>query len=218
MRDRRLVIGGIAAAAALVAALCAAAALGAFRSDAERARDVVGELMESYVVPVADESGKEPEGAAWPAADYGDAATMETLTRYGVDADSWRRHCLGNLSYEVGEATVEGDVARVSVTVTNASLSSAVTAAGADFSSFSQTQEAEDAYAQGGRAALFGKLVDYVYAHLDANESPVTTTVDVPCAKGEDGTWSAQVGGNEAFFSALYGGSNVIAGLAAATE
>lgn len=218
MRDRRLVIGGAAAAVVLVVALCVAAALGAFRSDAERARDAVSQLMEGYVVPVADEDGKEPEDAAWPAADYGDAATMEALTRYGVDADAWRRHCLGNLSYEVGEATVDGDAATVPVTITNASLSSAVTAAGADFSSFSQTQEAEDAYAQGGRAALFAKLVDYVYAHLDANDSPVTTTVDVPCAKGGDGAWSAQVGGSEAFFSALYGGSNVIAGLAAAAE
>lgn len=218
MRDRRLVIGGVAAGVVLVAVLCVAAALGAFRSDSERAKEVVGQLMESYVVPVADEGGEGPEDAAWPADDYGDASTMETLTRYGVDADEWHRHCLGNLTYEVGEATVEGDSATVSVAITNASLSAAVTAAGADYSSFSQTQEAEDTYAQGGRAALFAKLVGYVYAHLDANESPVTTTVEVPCAKGEDGTWSAQVGGNEAFFSALYGGSNVIAGLAAAAE
>ncbi len=216
MRNRRLVLVGIAAAVVVAVALGVAFALGAFRSDAERARDSVTALMESYVVPVPDEEGNEPDDAAWPADDYGDAATMEALGTYGVDADEWHRHCLKNLSYEVGEAAVEGDTATVSVIVTNASLSAATEVAGAEFSTFSSTQEAEDVYAQGGKAALFDSLVQRVYAHLDANESPVTTTVDVPCAKGEDGTWTPQVGGNEAFFSALYGGSNVIAGLAPA--
>lgn len=216
MRNRRLVLVGIAAAAVVAVALGVAFALGAFRSDAERARDAVTALMESYVVPVPDEEGNEPDDAAWPAEDYGDAATMEKLGTYGVDADEWHRHCLKNLSYEVGEATVEGDAATVSVSVTNASLSAAAEAAGAEFSTFSSTQEAEDVYAQGGKAALFDNLVQRVYAHLDANESPVTTTVDVACAKGEDGAWTPQVGGSEAFFSALYGGSNVVAGLAPA--
>ena len=216
MRDRRIVLIGVGAAVVIAAVLGVMAALGVFRSDADRARDAVTELMESYVVPVPDDEGNVPEDAAWPAADYGDAATMEKLEGYGVDADEWRRHCLRNLSFEVGEASVEDGSGTVGVTITNTSLASALEAAGADFSSFSATQEAEDAYAQGGRAALFEDLVERVYQHLDANESPVTTTVDVPCSRGEDGTWSAQIGGNEAFFSALYGGSNVIVGLGAA--
>ena len=215
MRDRRLVLAGICAAVVVAAVLGLMAALGVFRTDADRACDAVGSLMESYVVPVPGDDGDDPEDAAWPAEDYGDAATMEVLEGYGVNADEWRRHCLGNLSYEMGEARVDGASGAVSITITNTSLSAALEAAGADFASFSDSQEAEDAYAQGGRAALFEDLVDRVYQHLDANESPVTTTVDVPCAKGEDGTWKAQVAGNEAFFSALYGGSNVIAGLAA---
>ena len=216
MRNRRLVVVGIAVAVVAVVALGCAFALGAFRSDAERARDAVTALMESYVVPVPDEEGAEPEDTAWPADDYGDASTMGTLGTYGVDEDEWRRHCLGNLAYEVGEATAEGDAASVDVTITNASLAAAVEAAGSEFSSFSSTPEAEDVYAQGGKAALFDNLVQRVYAHLDANESPVTTTVSVPCARGEDGTWVPQVSGNEAFFSALYGGSNVVSGLAPA--
>lgn len=213
MRNRRLVVVGAAAAVVVVAVIAVAAALGAFRSDADRARDAVSELMESYVVPEADEDGDDPDDAAWPAEDYGDAATMETLETYGVDPDEWRRHCLGNLSYEVGEAAVEGDSAQVSLTVTNTSLSAAVEAAGTEFESFSATEEAEEAYAEGGRSAMFENLVQRVYDHLDANESPVTTTVEVTCAKGEDGDWVAQVSGDEAFFSALYGGSDVIAGL-----
>ena len=216
MRDKRPLLIGIGAAAVLVVALCVAAALGAFRSDAERATDAVTELMESYVVPVADDEGKEPADAAWPAADYGDAATMEALKTFGVNADEWHRHCFKNYSFEAGEASVQDGSGTVSVTVTNESLAAALDAASTDFSAFSATQESEDTYAQGGKAALFDHLVQSVYAYLDANGSPVTTTVDVPCARGEDGTWKPQVAGNEAFFSALYGGSNVIGGLAPA--
>ena len=215
MRRGRLVSGCIFAVVLVAVAVAIASTLGAFRSDAERARDAVAELMASYVVPAADEEGEEPEDAAWPAADYGDAATMETLARFGVDADEWRRHCLKNLTYEVGEAQVDSaaGAATVGVTITNASLSAAVTAAGSDFSAFSQTADAEAAYAQGGRAALFSHLVDSLYAHLDANEAPVTTTVQVSCARDDEGAWTPQVAGSAAFFSALYGGSDVISGL-----
>lgn len=218
MRDRRPILIGAAAAAVAIVALAVAFALGAFRSDAERATDAVTALLESYVVPVAGEDGEEPDDAAWPASDYGDAATMEVLEKYGVSADEWHRHCFGHFSFEVGEASVEDGSGSVSVTVTNASLSAAVQAAGADFTAFSATQEAEDTYAQGGRAGMFANLVQRVYDYLDADEAPVTTTVDVPCAKGEDGSWEPQVSGNAAFFSALYGGSDVINGLAAAAD
>lgn len=217
MRRGRLVSGCIFAVVLVAVAVAIASTLGAFRSDAERARDAVTELMASYVVPVPNEEGEEPEDAAWPADDYGDAATMEALGRFGVDADEWRRHCLGNLTYEVGEAQADSaaGTATVDVTLTNASLSSAVSSAGSDFSAFSQTADAEAAYAQGGRAALFSHLVDSVYAHLDANESPVTTTVQVSCVRDDEGAWIPQVAGDAAFFSALYGGSDVLSGLAA---
>ena len=78
-----------------------------------------------------------------------------------------------------------------------------------------ETADAESAYAQGGRAALFSHLVDSVYAHLDANESPVTTTVQVSCVRDNEGAWIPQVAGDAAFFSALYGGSDVLSGLVA---
>lgn len=211
MRRARVVI---VAGVVVVAALVVAAALGVFRSDARRAADAVEELMAGYVVPVADEDGEEPDDAAWPADDYGDAETMEALERYGVSADEWRRHCLSHLEYEVGEASVEEDSATVPVTVTNASLAAALEAAGADFAAFAETSEAEDAYASGGRAALFSRLVEMVYEHLDANESPVTTTVGVTLTKDDDGSWVPEISGDRGFFSALYGGSDVVGGLA----
>lgn len=217
MRDKRPLIV-VAAVAVVAVALGVAFALGAFRSDEDRAREAVDDLMASYVVPEADEDGEEPEDGAWPADDFGDADTMGVLMAYGVDPEEWHRHCMANLSYQVGDVTAEGDSATASVTMTNASLSAAIDAAGADLTAYAQTQEAEDVYAQGGRAALFSHLVDSLYAHLDANESPVTSTVSVSLSKGDDGTWTPQVAGDEAFFSALYGGSDVIAGLAAAGD
>ena len=189
----------------------------ACKSEADQVKDAASALLESYVVPVPNEDGEEPEDPAWPAADFGDAATMEVLEKYGVFADEWHRHCFKNFSYELGEASVDGESATVDVTVTNTSLSAALDAAGSDFTAFTETQESEDTYAQGGKAALFSHLVDLVYAHLDANESPVTTTISLALTKGDDG-WAANVSGNEEFFSALYGGSNVIAGLAPAEE
>ena len=69
MRNKRLVLAGVALAALVVAGVCVVASLGAFKSDEERARDAVAELMASYVVPVPTEEGEEPEGAAWPADD-----------------------------------------------------------------------------------------------------------------------------------------------------
>lgn len=215
MRRARVVI---VAGVVVVAALAVAAALGVFRSDARRAADAVEELMAGYVVPVADEDGEEPDDAAWPADDYGDAETMEALERYGVSADEWHRHCLAHLEYEVGEASVGEDSATVPVTVTNASLAAALEAAGADFATFAETSEAEDAYASGGRAELFSRLVELVYEHLDANENPVTTTVGVTLTKDDDGTWVPEVSGDRGFFSALYGGSDVVGGLAADGE
>ncbi|MDM8271737.1 hypothetical protein [Thermophilibacter provencensis] len=189
----------------------------ACKSETDQVKDAASALLESYVVPVPNEDGEEPEDPAWPAADFGDAATMEVLEKYGVIADDWHRHCFKNFSYELGEASVDGDSATVDVTVTNTSLSAALDAAGADFTAFTETQDSEDTYAQGGKAALFSHLVDLVYAHLDANENPVTTTVSLALTKGDDG-WAANVSGSEEFFSALYGGSNVIAGLAPVDE
>ena len=204
--------------AAAVAAVVLVVGLSGCKSDAQKASDAVSDVLASYVVPVPDEDGKMPEDPAWPAADFGDAATMEALAPYGVSADEWHEHCFKNFSYEMGEATVDGDTATVSVTVTNTSLAVAVEAAGSDFDAFSKGSDAQDTYKQGGKAALFSKLVSYVYQHLDANESPATTTVDVTCTKDDEGNWVPQVSGNEALFSALYGGSDVVAGLGAAAD
>ena len=141
---------------------------------------------------------------------------MTQLTAYGVRDFEYHEHCFKNYSFEVGDATLDGNSASVSVTVTNQSLSAAADAAASDYKAWAETEESQQAYAESGRQALVDKLVELLYARLDANESPVTTTVAVSLSKDGDGNWS--VDGTPEFFSALYGGSDVINGLAPKAE
>lgn len=201
-------------------ALCVGFGTSGCKSDSDQVKETVTSLLESYVVPVPNEDGEEPEDAAWPAENYGDAATMEALQKYGVSPEDWHRHCFAHFSFEVGDAEVDSSsgTASVAVSVTNASLAVAVDAAGKDFSEYSKTQEAEDAYASGGKAALFDHLVELVYSQLDSSEDLVTTSVTVSCTKDEEGNWVANIAEDKAFFAALYGGSDVISGLSVTEE
>lgn len=196
---------------ALVLALCALALLGtsACKSDKDKVADLVSRTMESYVVRSADDAKGDDKDSVQPV--YGDDTTITQLTAYGVRDYEYHEHCFKNYSYEVGEATVDGDSASVEVTVTNESLSAAADAAASDYETWAAGEEAQQAYASSGRQGLLDKLVELLYARLDANESPVTTTVAVTLSKDSDGNWS--VNGTPEFFSALYGGSNVINGL-----
>ena len=193
----------VSAACALV--LCVLVCLGTVgcKSDKDKVVDLVTHTMESYSVAADDQA-------------YGDDATMTQLTAYGVRDFEYHEHCFKNYSFEVGDATVDGDSASVSVTVTNQSLSAAADAAASDYKAWAETEESQQAYAESGRQALVDKLVELLYARLDANESPVTTTVAVSLSKDGDGNWS--VDGTPEFFSALYGGSDVINGLAPQAE
>lgn len=197
----------------LALTLCIATLLGiaACKSDKDKVTDLVTRTMESYVVAADDaEPKKDDKDAVEPT--YGDDATVTQLTAYGVRDYEYHEHCFKNYSFEVGEATVDGDSATVAVAVTNQSLSAAADAAASDYETWAETDESQQAYADSGRQGLLDKLIEFLYARLDANETPVTTNVSVSLSKDGDGNWS--VNGTSDFFSALYGGSNVIDGLA----
>lgn len=196
---------------------CTLALLGATgcKSDKDKVVDLVTHTMESYSVAADDQAdAKSNKDAVEPI--YGDDATMTQLTAYGVHDFEYHGHCFKNYSFEVGDATVDGNSASVSVTVTNQSLSAAADSAASDYAAWAETEESQQAYAESGRQALVDKLVELLYARLYANESPVTTTVTVSLSKDGDGNWS--VNGTPDFFSALYGGSDVINGLAPQAE
>ncbi len=206
------------AVAAGLLALVLVLGLAACVSNEDGARRAVSDVLDGYVVPADDDQGGTPDDGAWASADFGDDASMRVLQAYGVDPDEWHRHCFSRFSYEMGEVVVDDTSAAVSVTVTNASLIGAVEAAGTDFSAFAQTDEVQTVLQEGGHAALFSQLVQGVYDHLDTDEDLVSTTVSLTCTKGDDGAWTFDPAGNEELFSALYGGSNVLAGLSSVVD
>ena len=168
------------ASAACALVLCVLVCLGTVgcKSDKDKVVDLVTHTMESYSVAADDQAdAKSNKDAVEPT--YGDDVTMTQLTAYGVRDFEYHEHCFKNYSFEVGDATVDGDSASVSVTVTNQSLSAAADAAASDYKAWAETEESQQAYAESGRQALVDKLVELLYARLDANESPVTTTVAV---------------------------------------
>lgn len=190
-------------------------------SDEDNAVAAVSYAMDAYTAPYTEKDGEKgaQEGNEAPAPAYADDATMAQLEAYGVDAGEYRRHALQRMTYEVGECSVadDGASATVQLTVTNVSLSAAADAAAADYAAYAQTEDAASAYNESGRPALFSKLIEYLYAHLDGDEL-VQTTVAVEARKDDSGAWTFDPAGNDDFFRALYGGSDVIGGLAPEEE
>ena len=128
------------AACALV--LCVLVGLGTTgcKSDKDKVIDLVTHTMESYSVAADDQAdAKSNTDSVEPT--YGDDATMTQLTAYGVRDFEYHEHCFKNYSFEVGDATVDGDSASVSVTVTNQSLSAAADAAASDYKAWAETEE-----------------------------------------------------------------------------
>lgn len=213
MRDNRRIMALVGAVVALVVVV--GVALGC-TSDARRVRALATSLMESYV-PVGEDAD-EAQRQAWASADFGDPLTSQALAAAGVDVDAWHRACMANLSFEVGDVSVEKDHATASVTITNQSLSAALVAAAAQFQPVLDGEEGQQLLAEGGRQALVDRLAQCALDSLSANAQPVTTTVEVGFAKDGNGDWTPQVSGDAAFFSALYGGTDVVNGFGVAAQ
>lgn len=195
--------------------LCLAAAIGVFMcgcesEDAKVTRPLKAHL-EAYVAHDEDKSGS----SALPEPDYGDAETEGILSAYGIDVDELHRLCFARFSYGIGDVRVhdDGKTADVSISISNVSLAAAADAAAADYKTFASSEEAQAAYAKNGRVALLDRLFDYLFKHLREDEL-VTSSALVTLTKGDDGAWVFDPSGNETFFNALHGGSNVIGGLA----
>lgn len=198
-----------ACALSLVLALCVAAGLAGCKPESEKAADALEPTLQSYL---ADKSGiKDADGL--PAPDYVDSETASVLDAYGIDVDELHRHCFARYCYEVLESSVsdDGKTASVKVSITNVSLAGAAANAAADYAAFAQTEDAQQAYASDGHAALLKKLFELLYAHLDSDDL-VTSEVTVSLTKGDDGAWGLAADGNDALYKALYGGSDVKGG------
>ena len=198
--------------------LCLAAAIGVFmcgcESEASKVTRALEPHLEAYVARAEDKT----DSSETPAPDYGDAETEGILLAYGVDVDELHKLCFARYSYSIGDVRVkdDGKTADVSISVSNVSLADAADAAASDYKAFASSEEAQSAYAKNGRVALLERLFDYLFQHLREDDL-VTSSAVVTLTKGDDGAWEFDPAGNEAYFNALYGGSNVIGGLAEIT-
>lgn len=198
--------------------LCLAAAIGVFmcgcESEASKVTRTLEPHLEAYVARAEDKT----DSSETPAPDYGDAETEGILLAYGVDVDELHKLCFARYSYNIGDVRVkdDGKTADVSISVSNVSLADAADAAASDYKAFASSEEAQSAYAKNGRVALLERLFDYLFQHLRKDDL-VTSSAVVTLTKGDDGAWEFDPAGNEAYFNALYGGSNVIGGLAEIT-
>ena len=208
MYRRLIAVCGAVVAVVLSLGLCAC------KSDAEKVEDAVRPTLESYV-----QQSDEDKDEDAPAPDYGDSETASVLEAYGLDVDRLHELCFARYGFEVGEAKVsdDGAMATVDVSITNVSLAGAAKNAANDYAEYQNSDEALSAYAENGHKALLQHLFELLFTHLQSDET-VTTVVTLSLTKNEDGEWAFDRSENDAFYNALYGGSNVLGGLATALE
>lgn len=195
--------------------LCLAAVIGVFICGCESETSKVTRALEPHLEAYVARADDKTDSSETPAPDFGDAETEGILLAYGVDVDELHKLCFARYSYNIGDVRVkdDGKTADVSISVSNVSLADAADAAASDYKAFASSEEAQSAYAKNGRVALLDKLFDYLFEHL-RDDKLVTINTVVTLTKGDDGAWVFDPAGNEVYFNALYGGSNVIGGLA----
>ena len=146
---------------------------------------------------------------------------MAKLEDFGVDAGEYHQHLLSHFSYQVGDVSVadDGKTATATVSITNETLSDAITNAASDFEAWMLTDEMQSTLDSGGRAALVAKLFDFLYQRLDADDvACATADATLSLTKGDDGTWSIDMPLPDEFYAALYGGTDIRTAAEAAAQ
>ena len=192
--------------------------LSACKSDTEKVTETVTQFMDGYdaLVHPSDEGDKnddeKPKDDGVPDPQFGDDATIAKLYEFGVESGEYHQHLLSHFSYQVGDVSVadDGKTATATVSVTNATLSDAITNAASDFEAWMLTDEMQSTLDSGGRAALVDKLFDFLYQRLDADDATCATTdTTLTLTKGDDGTWVIDTPLSDEFYAALYGGTDI---------
>ena len=202
----------------LALAVVVCLSLSACKSDTEKVSDTVTQFMDGYDAiahPDQDDQGKgddkpDDEGVLDP--QFGDDATIAKLEEFDVDAGEYHSHLLTHFSYQLGDVSVadDGKTATATVSITNATLSDAITNAASDFEAWMFSDEMQSTLDSGGRAALVDKLFDFLYQRLDADDATCATTdATLTLTKGDDGTWAIDTPLPDEFYAALYGGTDI---------
>jgi len=181
----------------LLLALCVCACGASGPKEEEQVQAVVENTMAVFKNPSQNDLSE-----------FLDEETASALSSYGVDMNEFLTAAFKHMSYTVNEVTVEEDTAQVAMTVTNVNLDTAMADALAEFDTWTDTDEAVAVYKESGEQGLYQKLFELLYAKID-EMGDATTSTDVTLAlqKQEDGSWDVTEEGNEAFYSALYGGA-----------
>ena len=193
-RSYRLVTrrGLLAVGVVTALSLCVTACSGN-SADEIAVRNLVGTTMEE----ISQHTGS---GLAF---EFMNDRTREELTAYGIDAEAFAASAVEHMTYEIGDAHTDSEKASVTVDITNVSLSAAMQRAAERFDTYSQSQEAQDAYDEGAESALMETLFTYLEEEIAAGE-PKTVSTEVICTKVDD-SWQIDPADNEAFMAALYG-------------
>ena len=181
----------------LLLALCVCACGASGPKEEEQVQAVVDNTMAVFKNPSQNDLSE-----------FLDDETASALSSYGVDMNEFLTAAVKHMSYTVNEVTVEEDTAQVAMTVTNVNLDTAMADALAEFDAWTDTDEAVAVYKESGEQGLYQKLFELLYAKMD-EMADATTSADVTLylQKQEDGSWDVTSEGNEAFYSALYGGA-----------
>ena len=201
-----------------VLAVVVTLSLSACKSDTEKVTETVTQFMDGYdaLAHPKDEGDKKdddkPKDDGVPDPQFGDNATVAKLDEFGVETGEYHQHLLTHFSYQVGDVSVadDGKTATATVSITNATLSDAITNAASDFEAWMLTDEMQSTLDSGGRAALVDKLFDFLYQRLDAEDAPTATTdVTLTLTKDDDGKWNIDTPLSDDFYLALYGGTDI---------
>lgn len=166
-------------------------------SDEELITADIDEMMTALKDPTSEEA-KELLGDL-------DDEDMAVFEEYGIDPYEFIGQCFSRVEYSVDAVNVEGESATVDMTIKNVDLNAAMEAAGADFETFTETDEAMTLYSSDGMQGLMGKFMEFFYAQIAASETVVETPTTLNYTM-VDGEWTISDEGAEEFASAMYGG------------
>lgn len=126
----------------------------------------------------------------------------------GLDPNALYAALFGRFSYEIGDVTVEKDVAQVSLTVTNVDIRSAINEYEAAVEAWASSDDAVYTFDQYGQEGLEEEVMRMLYGALTNPDVPtVTNDVVIEFRQDADGAWIPADGSQVT--SALFAGADV---------
>ena len=133
-----------------------------------------------------------------------DNATISGLEEFGIDGDEFLVHSFKHFDYKIKEVTVDGEEAKVTVTVTNADLQAALTDAA---STFNQGDIADLVGTEDFEQQVMQRFIQAYYEKVDASDNLVTNDVELTLTKADD-AWQIDESSISNLSNTLFGGAS----------